>query len=37
MSKLFTLILVLGLILAAGYVIRQQLPDIQRYLRMQSM
>jgi flagellar biogenesis protein FliO len=37
MSKLFSLVLVLGLILAVGYVVRQLLPDIQRYLRMQSM
>ena len=38
MSKLFILVLILGLILAVGYyIVRQQLPDIQRYLRMQSM
>lgn len=37
MSRLFTLVVVLGLILALGYIVRQQLPDIQRYLRIQSM
>jgi hypothetical protein len=36
MSKLF-IVVVLGLLVALGYVVWQQFPDIQRYLRISSM
>jgi hypothetical protein len=37
MSKFITLVFVLGILIALGYVIRQQMPDIQRYLRISTM
>ena len=37
MLKFFALVFTLGLLVVVGYIVLQQLPDIQRYLKMQSM
>ena len=37
MLRFFTLVFTLGLLVVVGYIVLQQLPDIQRYLKMQSM
>jgi len=37
MAKFLGLVLILGLGAGIGLLVRQQLPDIQRYLRIRSM
>jgi hypothetical protein len=37
MSKFFGLLFVLGILVALGYVIQHNMPDVQRYLKMSSM
>jgi hypothetical protein len=37
MSKFFSLLFVLGILVAIGYVIQHNWPDVQRYIKMSSM